>query len=163
MHVYHLNHTLAIMQTTSRPEVGQQAPDFTAANTEGRKIRLSDYRGKKVVLYFYPKDDTPGCTVESCGFRDSYQVIRDTGAEILGVSVDDVGSHGRFTEKYRLPFTLVADVDKKITESYGVVNEKSKMARRVTFLIDAQGKIFKVFDPVKPDIHAKEVLDALKA
>jgi thioredoxin-dependent peroxiredoxin len=151
------------MQTTSRPEVGQQAPDFTAANTEGRKIRLSDYRGKKVVLYFYPKDDTPGCTVESCGFRDSYQVIQDTGAEILGVSVDDVGSHGRFTEKYRLPFTLVADVDKKITQSYGVVNEKSGNARRVTFLIDARGNIFKIFDPVKPDIHAKEVLDALRA
>jgi thioredoxin-dependent peroxiredoxin len=151
------------MQTTSRPEVGQQAPDFTAANTEGRKIRLSDYRGKKVVLYFYPKDDTPGCTVESCGFRDSYQAIRDTGAEILGVSVDDVGSHGRFTEKYRLPFTLVADVDKKITQRYGVVNEKSGNARRVTFLIDARGNIFKIFDPVKPDIHAKEVLDALKA
>ncbi len=164
MHVYAASESpITEMQTTIRPEAGQQAPDFTALSTTGQRISLSDYRGRKVVLYFYPKDDTPGCTVESCGFRDSYQMIRDTGAEILGVSVDGVESHGKFTEKFKLPFTLVADVDKKITESYGVLNEKSKMARRVTFLIDAQGNISKIFDPVKPDVHAKEVLDALKA
>lgn len=95
--------------------------------------------------------------------RDLHQKIRETGAEVLGVSVDDVDSHQKFTQKYSLPFRLVADVDRKITETYGVYNEKWKMARRVTFLIDEQGKVAKVFDPVKPDVHPKEVLDALKA
>ena len=115
------------------------------------------------MVYFYPKDDTPGCTIEGCGFRDSYQEIRDAGAEILGVSVDSLDSHRKFTQKYNLPFPLVADIDGKITASYGVYNEKSKMARRVTFLIDAQGNISRIFDPVKPDVHPREVLDALKA
>src|SRR5712692_6672602 len=150
------------MQAVSRLEAGNPAPDFTAADTSGKTIHLSDFRGKKIVLYFYPKDDTPGCTVEGCGLRDVYQKIRAAGAEVLGVSVDDVGSHKAFTEKYKLPFPLVADTDKRITENYGVYNEKWKMARRVTFLIDEQGNIAKVFDPVKPDVHAKEVLDALK-
>jgi len=129
----------------------------------GQTIRLSDYRGRKVVLYFYPKDDTPGCTVEGCGFRDVYQKIRDAGAEVLGVSVDSVNSHKMFTEKYKLPFLLVADSDRKTTESYFVCNDKWKMARRVTFIIDEKGNIAKVFDPVKPDVHPKEVLEALKA
>ena len=154
---------LIAMQAVSRLEAGKPAPDFTAADTSGKTIHLSDFRGKKIVLYFYPKDDTPGCTVEGGGLRDIYQKIRAAGAEVLGVSVDGVDSHRMFTEKYRLPFPLVADTDRKITENYGVSNEKWKMARRVTFLIDEQGKIAKVFDPVKPDVHAKEVLDALKA
>src|SRR5215467_7002031 len=150
------------MQTVSPLKEGQAAPDFLAAITNGQTIHLKDFRGKKVVLYFYPKDDTPGCTVESCGFRDSYQKIRETGAEILGVSVDGVESHKMFTQKYNLPFQLVADVDHKITEQYGTLNDKWKQARRVTFIIDEKGKIIKNFDPVKPDIHPKEVLDVLK-
>ncbi len=115
-----------------------------------------------MVLYFYPKDDTPGCTVEGCGFRDAYQRIRAMGAEIIGVSTDSVDSHKSFTTKYNLPFPLVADIDGKIAELYGVYNEKWKMARRVTFIIDEEGKIAKVFDPVKPDVHPKEVFDELK-
>jgi len=113
-------------------------------------------------LYFYPKDDTPGCTVESCGFRDIYQKIKDTGAEILGVSVDGVESHKKFTEKFNLPFPLVADVDKKITQSYGVLSDKAPLARRVTFLIDERGNIEKIFDPVKAAEHPGEILAALK-
>ena len=151
------------MQSVSHPQIGSAAPDFVALTTSGQTIRLSDYRGKKVVLYFYPKDDTPGCTVEGCGFRDNYQKILAAGAEILGVSVDNVESHKMFAEKYKLPFPLVADPDRKITESYGVYNDKWKMARRVTFIIDEKGNVAKVFDPVKPDVHPKEVLDALKA
>src|SRR5436309_14525796 len=122
------------MQSFTKLEVGNPAPDFAASSTSGQIIRLADFKGKKVVLYFYPKDDTPGCTIEGCGFRDIYQKIRATGAEVLGVSVDGVDSHKMFTEKYRLPFPLVADMERKIAESYGVYNEKWKMARRVTFL-----------------------------
>jgi thioredoxin-dependent peroxiredoxin len=151
------------LQAVSHPQIGSAAPDFVALTTSGETIRLSDYRGKKVVLYFYPKDDTPGCTIEGCGFRDNYQKILAAGAEILGVSVDNVDSHRMFAEKYKLPFRLVADPDRKITESYGVYNDKWKMARRVTFIIDEKGNVAKVFDPVKPDVHPKEVLDALKA
>ena len=155
--------TLNALQSITKLEVGKPAPDFEAAATSGQVIRLADFRGRKVVLYFYPKDDTPGCTVEGCGFRDIYQKIRAMGAEIIGVSTDSVDSHKSFTMKYTLPFPLVADVDGKITEGYGVYNEKWKVARRVTFIIDEKGIISKVFDPVKPDVHPKEVLEALKA
>ncbi len=151
------------MQTVSRLEVGMPAPDFTAITGKGETVCLSDFRGKKVVLYFYPKDDTPGCAVEGCGFRDLYQKIRALRVEVLGISVDSVDSHNMFAQKYSLPFPLVADVDKKIVEMYGVYNERWKMARRVTFLVDEAGNISRVFDPVKPDAHAKEVLGALKA
>jgi thioredoxin-dependent peroxiredoxin len=150
------------MQSITGLHAGMKAPDFTAPVTSGRTIHLSDYMGKKVVLYFYPKDDTPGCTVESCGLRDEYQQIRNLGAEILGVSVDDVESHKKFTSKFQLPFQLVADHDKQITKTYGVLNDKSGNARRVTFLIDEKGQILRVFDPVKPDQHPKEIIDALK-
>jgi thioredoxin-dependent peroxiredoxin len=129
--------------------------------TTGDVVKLNNYKGKKVVLYFYPKDDTPGCTIEACGLRDQYQKIRDLGAEILGVSVDDVASHQRFTQKFTLPFQLVADSDKSITKAYGVLNEKSNMARRVTFIIDEKGIVEKVFDPVKADAHTQQVIDAL--
>ena len=151
------------MQSFTKLEVGNPAPDFAASSTSGQVIRLADLKGKKVVLYFYPKDDTPGCTVEGCGFRDQYQKIKSTGAEIIGVSTDDVESHKAFTAKYSLPFPLVADVDSKISQLYGAFNEKWKQARRVTFIIDEKGLISKVFDPVKPDVHPKDVLDALKA
>ena len=151
------------MQTVTPLQTGRPAPDFTAPVTSGEVVHLSNYRGRKVVLYFYPKDDTPGCTVEACGLRDHYNEIRKLGAEVLGVSIDEVDSHRRFTEKFSIPFPLVADIDAKITEAYGVYNEKWKQARRVTFLIDEQGNIARIFDPVKPDVHPKEVLDALKA
>src|SRR6266568_5535911 len=151
------------MQSVTKLETGMKAPEFTAQVTSGKTIRLGDYKGKKVVLYFYPKDDTPGCTVEACGLRDRYQKIRDLGAEVLGVSVDDTGSHQKFTSKFNLPFPLVADTDKKITVAYGVLNEKSNNSRRVTFIIDEHGKISRIFETVKPDKHPQEVLDALKA
>jgi peroxiredoxin Q/BCP len=151
------------MQAATTLKAGMPAPDFTAPTTTGKIMHLSDYRGKKVVLYFYPKDDTPGCTVEACGLRDHYQKIRELGAEVLGVSVDNTDSHQAFTEKYNLPFPLVADTDKNITTTYGVLNEKWKMARRVTFLIDEEGKIQKIFETVKPDQHPQEILDALRS
>ena len=138
------------------------APEFSAPITTGKTVHLKDYRGRKVVLYFYPKDDTPGCTVESCGLRDQYQKIRELGAEVLGVSVDGVESHQKFTEKFHLPFQLVADTTHNITKTYGVLNDKSNNARRVTFLIDEQGKIAKIFQTVKPDQHPQEILNALK-
>jgi thioredoxin-dependent peroxiredoxin len=151
------------MQSITKLEPGMRAPEFTAQITNGKMIHLADYKGKKVVLYFYPKDDTPGCTVEACGLRDEYQQIHDLNAEILGVSTDDTDSHQKFTTKFRLPFQLVADPDKKITNAYGVLNEKSNMARRVTFIIDEHGKISKIFETVKPAEHPREVIEALKA
>jgi len=150
------------MQSITNPQEGTAAPDFTTQNTIGKTVHLKDFRGKKLVLYFYPKDDTPGCTVESCGLRDQYQKIRELGAEVLGVSVDSVESHQKFTEKFHLPFQLLADTDKNIAKAYGVLNDKSNMARRVTFLIDEHGKILKTFQTVKPDQHPQEILDALK-
>ena len=153
----------SVMQSVSKIETGMKAPEFTAQITSGKTIHLRDYKGRKVVLYFYPKDDTPGCTVEACGLRDQYQKIRELNAEVLGVSVDNTDSHQKFTNKFNLPFPLVADPDKSITKSYGVLNDKSGNARRVTFIIDEQGKIAKIFETVKPDQHPQEVLDALKA
>jgi thioredoxin-dependent peroxiredoxin len=155
--------TQSAMQSVSKVETGMKAPDFTAQITNGKTIHLHDYKGKKVVLYFYPKDDTPGCTVEACGLRDEYQKVRELKAEVLGVSVDSVDSHQKFTNKFHLPFQLVADPDKNITKAYGVLNDKSNMARRVTFIIDEQGKIAKVFETVKPAEHPAEVIQALKA
>src|SRR5229473_6405567 len=108
-----------IMQSITSPQEGTAAPDFTTQNTTGKTVHLKDFRGKKLVLYFYPKDDTPGCTVESCGLRDQYQNIRELGAEVLGVSVDDTNSHQMFAQKYNLPFQLVADTDKSIAKNYG--------------------------------------------
>src|SRR5438876_9733973 len=150
------------MESITNPQVGTVAPDFTNQNTTGKTVHLKDFRGKKLVLYLHPKDDTPGCTVESCGLRDQYQKIRELGAEVLGVSVDSVESHQKFTEKFHRPFQLLAVTDKSITNAYGVLNDKSNMARRVTFLIDEHGKILKTFETVKPDQHPQEILDALK-
>ena len=152
---------LSMSQSLSNLKPGQAAPSFSASDANGETVRLADYRGKRVVLYFYPKDDTPGCTVESCGLRDNYDKIRELGAEVLGVSVDDVASHRKFTDKFNLPFRLVADVDKKISRAYGVLNEERGMDRRVTFLIDGQGRIERIFDPVKADQHPAEVVAAL--
>ncbi|MFN6963553.1 MAG: thioredoxin-dependent thiol peroxidase [Pyrinomonadaceae bacterium] len=145
---------------------GDKAPDFTAKDQDGRTVRLSDLRGKRVVLYFYPKDDTPGCTKEACSFRDSYDVFAAKGIEVLGVSIDDERSHQKFVTKYDLPFTLLADTDKKIVNDYGVWGEKSMYGKkymgtlRKTFLIDETGRIVKVFDKVKVAEHADEVLAA---
>jgi peroxiredoxin Q/BCP len=145
-------------------EVGTQAPDFTATTQHGRSVSLSDYRGKKVVLYFYPRDDTPGCTKEACGFRDNFDVFKKANIEILGVSVDDERKHKSFAEKYSLPFTLLADTDKNIVQAYGAWGEKSRYGKtylgthRVTYLIDETGRIDAVFPKVKPEEHAEEIL-----
>ena len=145
---------------------GTAAPDFTATNTNGDTIRLKDLRGKKVVLYFYPKDDTPGCTKEACSFRDAFSEYKKQGIEVIGVSTDSEASHKKFTAKYKLPFTLLADTDHSIADAYGVYGEKKFMGRtymgvkRMTFLIDEKGKVKKVFEKVKPEEHAGEVLES---
>jgi thioredoxin-dependent peroxiredoxin len=146
---------------------GDVAPDFSAATSGGGRISLADFKGRNVVLYFYPKDDTPGCTREACGFRDGFSGFKQLGAVVLGVSTDPVKSHDKFTEKFKLPFPLLADEDRKIVEAYGVWGEKSFMGRkylgthRVTFLIGGDGRIKKIWPQVKPDAHAAEVLAAL--
>ena len=143
-----------------------QAPDFTLLNQDEVSESLSDYRGKKVVLYFYPKDDTKGCTTEACNFRDDYSAYKDTDVVILGVSPDSPKSHRKFREKYDLPFTLLADEEHKVCELYDVWGLKKFMGReydgvfRTTYLIDEAGKIIKVFEKVKPAAHSKEVLAA---
>ncbi len=148
-------------------EPGKKAPDFTLTDQDGRKHKLSDYKGRPVVLYFYPKDDTPGCTKEACSFRDNFDEYRKRGIEVLGVSADDEKSHGKFREKYDLPFALLADTDKTVVEKYGVWVEKNNYGKkymgiaRKTFLIDKDGKILHVFNKVKTEIHAEEVLEKL--
>lgn len=151
------------------PEVGQTAPDFSLPNAEGRLITLSDFRGSPVVLYFYPKDDTPGCTKEACNFRDDYDAYREAGVEILGVSPDPPESHAEFMEKYDLPFPLLADESSKVCETYGVWTRKKYQGReymgvnRTTFAIDSEGKISHVFENVDPTDHSAEVLETLRA
>jgi peroxiredoxin Q/BCP len=147
---------------------GAKAPEFSVNTSGGGEISLADYLGKNVILYFYPKDDTPGCTKEACAFRDHFADFKKAGAIVLGVSPDSVKSHDKFVEKFKLPFTLLADEDKKIVQAYGVWGEKSFMGRkylgvhRVTFLIGPDGRIKKIWPLVKPDEHAAEVLAALK-
>jgi len=153
----------------SQPKEGDKAPDFAARDANGDVIRLKDLRGKKVVLYFYPKDDTPGCTKEACAFRDAYARFKKRGIEVLGVSLDSEASHQKFLKKYDLPFRLLADTDRTVSESYGTYGEKKFMGRtymgnhRMTFLIDEKGKIKKIFSKVKPEDHAEEVLNAFSA
>ena len=152
---------------TLKLQEGDKAPDFSAGTNGGGCVTLADYSGKNVILYFYPKDDTPGCTKEACAFRDNFAAFKQKGAVVLGVSVDPVKAHDKFVEKYKLPFTLLADVDKKIVEAYGVWGQKVFMGRkylgvhRVTFLIGPDGKIKKIWPKVKPEEHAEEVLAAL--
>jgi peroxiredoxin Q/BCP len=150
------------------PKVGEPAPEFCLPSTEGREICLSDYRGKQaVVLYFYPRDDTPGCTVEACSFRDMRSMLQDQGVEILGVSTDSVASHVKFREKYGLNFPLLADRDHQLAERYGVWQMKKFMGResmgvvRTTFVIDKAGNVKAVFPNVKVEGHVEEVLAAL--
>ena len=145
---------------------GSTAPPFKTTDANGEAVNLKDFRGQKVVLYFYPKDDTPGCTKEACSFRDAFSKFKKKGIAVLGVSPDSEASHKKFATKYSLPFTLLADPDREIAEAYGVWGEKKFMGRkymgvhRTTFLIDEKGKIKKVFEKVKPEDHASEVLEA---
>jgi peroxiredoxin Q/BCP len=150
------------------PKEGSAAPGFTTTDADGHTVNLKDFRGEKVVLYFYPKDDTPGCTKEACSFRDAFAEFKKRGIRILGVSPDKETKHKKFAEKYKLPFTLLADTNHAISEAYGTYGEKKFMGRtymgvlRTTFLIDEKGKIKKIFEKVKPDEHAREVLDAFQ-
>ena len=149
-------------------KVGQKAPEFTLADDSGQKVKLSEYKGKKVVLYFYPKDDTPGCTTEACNFRDGIAEIKSKGAVVLGVSADSVESHKKFKKKFELNFPLLADPEKKMIEEYGVWKEKSMYGKkymgieRTTFVIDPQGKISHIFPKVKVTDHFDEVVEALE-
>lgn len=148
-------------------KVGQKAPAFALPDATGKTVRLADYRGKKVVLYFYPKDDTSGCTKEACAFRDQLDEIQENGAVVLGVSPDSVESHKKFAAKYSLNFPLLSDVEKKVAQAYGVWKEKSMYGRkymgveRTTFIIDEQGKIDEIFRKVKVDGHIDDVLSEL--
>jgi len=156
--------------TNKIPELGQPAPDFNLASTDDRNISLADFKGKQaVVLYFYPRDDTPGCTAEACSFRDLRSLFNENGAEILGVSTDNVRSHKKFQAKYHLTFPLLADTDHAVADQFGVWKLKKFMGReylgvkRNTFLIGKDGKIARVWEGVKPAGHAEEVLQALDA
>jgi len=150
----------------SKLKEGDKAPDFAVPDQEGNVVRSKDLRGKKTVLYFYPKDDTPGCTKEACSFRDSFAKFKRRGIEVFGVSLDSEKSHQKFINKFSLPFRLLADTDRKLSESFGTYGEKKFMGRtymgnnRMTFLIDEKGKIKKIFSKVKPEDHADEVLSA---
>ena len=145
---------------------GSAAPAFKTKDANGEIVSLKDLRGQKVVLYFYPKDDTPGCTKEACSFRDAFSQFKKKGIAVLGVSPDSEASHQKFVTKYKLPFTLLADTDRSIADAYGVWGEKKFMGRtymgvhRTTFLIDEKGKIKKIFEKVKPEEHASDVLEA---
>ncbi|MBI3252798.1 MAG: thioredoxin-dependent thiol peroxidase [Candidatus Omnitrophica bacterium] len=148
---------------------GDKAPEFTLPSSGGGDISLKDFKGKeRVVLYFYPKDDTPGCTVEACGFRDGIKKIESLDAVVLGVSPDDTKSHGKFIEKFKLPFILLSDTDKKVCEAYGVWVKKSLYGKeymgvaRTTFIIGKDGRIEKIYEKVKPEAHLAEVLEFLK-
>jgi peroxiredoxin Q/BCP len=150
-------------------EEGKPAPDFELPTDSGETVKLSDLRGKPVVLYFYPKDDTPGCTTQACGIRDSYGEFEREGAVVLGVSADDEKSHTKFRDKYELPFTLLADTEHAVAEQYGVWGEKKYMGRtymgisRWTFVIDADGNVKKVLPDVKPANHVDDVLAVLRS
>ena len=143
-------------------KVGDTAPNFEGFTSDGSRLSLKDFVGKKnVVLYFYPKDDTPGCTKEACSFRDNIKPLKELGAEIVGVSLDSVESHKKFTDKYHLPFPLVSDKG-EIATTYGVLKETGSSASRVTFIIGKNGKIAKIFPKVDVSIHTEEVVAALK-
>ena len=148
-------------------EEGKPAPDFELTSDEGQTVRLSELRGQPVVVYFYPRDDTPGCTAQACGIRDNYEAFGERGAVVLGISPDDESSHVKFKQKYGLPFTLLADPDHRVADDYGVWGERSMYGKtyhgieRSTFVIDADGNVAKIMRRVKPDTHAQQVLEAL--
>ncbi|MCE5256558.1 MAG: thioredoxin-dependent thiol peroxidase [Spirochaetaceae bacterium] len=146
---------------------GMKAPDFSLADADGKVWSLADFAGKKFVLYFYPKDDTPGCTAEACSFRDGYAAFREKGVEVVGVSPDSAQSHSKFRQKHSLPFILLADPEKKALSAYGAYGEKTMYGKKVmgvirsTFVIDGNGMVVKVFPKVNPTDHAKEILGVL--
>lgn len=144
---------------------GDTAPNFTVKDTHGNVVTLADYAGKPVVLYFYPKDDTPGCTKEACSFRDNYQQYLSQGITVFGVSLDDEASHQAFTSKFNLPFPLLADVDGAIAKAYDVLGERNGMtyAQRVTYVIGADGKISQVYTTINTETHATDILTAIGA
>ena len=148
--------------------VGDQAPTFTLKNEAEEDVTLAAFRGKPVILYWYPRDDTPGCTTEACGFRDAYGEFAQAGAVVLGISTDDVQSHAKFKSKYNLPFTLLSDPDHQVAQQYGVWGSKNFMGRefegihRVTYLLDEQGVVKQVWPKVTPEGHADEILAALQ-
>lgn len=146
------------------PKVGQPAPDFNLPDAKGNMHTLAEYGGKWTVLYFYPKDDTPGCTKEACSFRDDLAQLDKLGAQVVGVSVDDTDSHAKFAEKYHLPFPLLADKDGKVADSYGALNDfyVAKFAKRYTFLIDPHGNIAKSYLSVDTSRHSQEIIDDLQ-
>lgn len=150
-------------------EIGKKAPDFTLQTDAGEKVKLSDYLGQPVVIYFYPQDDTPGCTKQACAFRDQSKELKKLGAVVLGVSPDDVASHATFRDKFKLNFPLLADVGHKVSEKYGAWREKNMYGKivegiqRSTYIIDAEGKVAKVWKAVKVDGHDGHVLKALEA
>lgn len=150
-------------------QLGKPAPDFTLPDQHGSKHKLSDYKGQWVLIYFYPKDDTPGCTTEACTLRDNFPAFKKLKAQVFGISVDSEKSHKKFADKYELPFTLLADEDKKVVEKYGVWQEKSMYGKkymgtvRNSYLIDPAGKIAKIYEKVKPAVHAEEVLADITA
>lgn len=153
----------------SELKVGSKAPTFSLKNTEGQTVKLADFKGQKVVLYFYPKDDTPGCTKEACGFRDDYSELQKRGVIVLGVSADNQKAHQKFTAKYGLPFTLLSDPEHTMLEKYNAWVEKSMYGRtymgiaRITYLINEEGKIAHIFGKVKPETHSQEVLAVIDA
>ena len=146
------------------PKIGQPAPDFNLPDSKGQVHTLAEFSGKWTVLYFYPKDDTPGCTKEACSFRDDLAQLDKLGAKVVGVSVDDTDSHAKFAEKYHLPFPLLADKDGKVADSYGALTNLFviKLAKRYTFLIDPQSNIAKVYQSVDTSRHSQEIIDDLK-
>lgn len=151
------------------PEIGTRAPDFEALNDLGERVKLSDYRGQEVVLYFYPRADTPGCTKEACGFRDDYDAYERAGVAVLGVSPDTVKNQAKFKEKFNLPFVLVADENHEVAETYGVWGLKKSFGKeyegvhRTTFIIDSEGRIANIFEKVDPAGHSAEILSELKS
>ena len=155
---------LRVAQAKELPKVGQDAPDFSLPDQSSKLHKLADYKGKWMVLYFYPRDDTPGCTQEACAFRDDFHLLTAMGAELVGVSLDDRSSHAEFAQKYHLPFPLLAGKGTDVADRYGAVSNLGlfKWAKRYTFLIDPQGKISKVYDKVDTSRHSKEVIDDLK-
>ncbi len=156
-------------ESVSALKVGDKAPDFSLPSDQGKTVSLADFRGKNLVIYFYPKDDTPGCTVEACSFRDNISGIRKLGAEVLGVSMDPVKSHEKFRDKFQLSFPLLSDEKIEMSKAYGVYQQKSMYGRtywglvRNTYVVGKDGKIIAVFEKVKPAEHTQEVVEFLKS
>jgi len=160
----HLNPLICDMNKINE---GEKAPSFTGKDQQGNPVSLDQFKGKKLVLYFYPKDDTPGCTAEACNLRDNYKTLLDKGIQVVGVSADTEAKHQKFIDKYDLPFPLIADTDKSVINAFGVWGEKKFMGKvydgihRVTYVIGEDGSVIKRFDKVKTKAHAEEILEAL--